>query len=121
LIDSGEAEYLLWYVMPYVPGDNLRQTLRREARLRIPDAARMAVETLDALEHAHTHGIAPRATKPANIVLAPGGAVRVGPGSARAREATCRALAARPRHARPARPLRCGRVTAGPSTPRPLH
>src|SRR5205807_6089256 len=54
LIDSGEADYLLWYVMPYVPGDNLRQTLRREPRLRIPDAARMAVETLDALEHAHT-------------------------------------------------------------------
>src|SRR5439155_15903247 len=47
LLDSGETDYLLWYVMPYVPGDNLRQTLRREARLRIPDAARMAVETLD--------------------------------------------------------------------------
>ena len=84
LIDSGEADYLLWYVMPYVPGDNLRQTLRREARLRIPDAARMAVETLDALEHAHTHGIAHRDIKPDNIVLSPEGAILVDLGIARA-------------------------------------
>src|SRR5437016_12248328 len=86
LIDSGEADYLLWYVMPYVPGDNLRQTLRREPRLRIPDAARMAVETLDALEHAHTHGIAHRDIKPDNILLSPPpqGAVLVDLGIARA-------------------------------------
>src|SRR5437899_2691236 len=84
LIDSGEADYLLWYVMPYVPGDNLRQTLRRDARLNVPDVARVAVETLDALEHAHAHGIAHRDIKPDNIVLSPGGAVLVDLGIARA-------------------------------------
>src|SRR5438046_4007649 len=75
LIDSGEAEYLLWYVMPYVPGDTLRQTLRREARLRIPYTSRMAVETLVALEYAHTHGIAHRATTPDSIFLSPWGSL----------------------------------------------
>src|SRR6266700_1730510 len=36
MMDSGQADYLLWYVMPYLPGDTLRQTLRRETRLPIP-------------------------------------------------------------------------------------
>src|SRR5436190_12093902 len=84
LIDSGEADYLLWYVMPYVPGDNLRQALRRAPRLPVPDVARVAVEVLDALEHAHAHGIAHRDIKPDNIVLSPGGAVLVDLGIARA-------------------------------------
>src|SRR5438270_13100888 len=53
LIDSGEADYLLWYVMPYVPGDNLRQALRRAPRLAVPDVVRVAVDVLDALEDAH--------------------------------------------------------------------
>src|SRR5437016_3171016 len=51
LIDSGEADYLLWYVMPYVPGDNLRQVLRRGARLSVPDVVRVAAEVLDAHQH----------------------------------------------------------------------
>src|SRR5256886_1826568 len=84
LIDSGEADYLLWYVMPYVPGDNLRQALRRAPRLPVPDVARVAVEVLDALEHAHAHGIAHRDIKPDNIVVSPGGAVLVDLGIARA-------------------------------------
>src|SRR2546430_4497914 len=84
VIDSGEADYLLWYVMPYVPGDNLRQTLRREPRLRVPDVGRVAVEVLNALEHAHAHGIAHRDIKPDNIVLSPTGAVLVDLGIARA-------------------------------------
>src|SRR5437899_31342 len=84
LIDSGEADYLLWYVMPYVPGDNLRQALRRAPRLAVPDVVRVAVEVLDALEHAHAHGIAHRDIKPDNILLSPGGAVLVDLGIARA-------------------------------------
>ena len=84
LIDSGEADYLLWYVMPYVAGDNLRQALRREPRLRVPDVGRVAVEVLGALEHAHAHGIAHRDIKPDNIVLSPTGAVLVDLGIARA-------------------------------------
>src|SRR3989441_3106958 len=71
VIDSGEANYLLWYVMPYVPGDSLRETLRREPRLGIGRSVMIAVEILDALEHAHAHGIAHRDIKPDNIVLSP--------------------------------------------------
>ncbi len=84
MIDSGETDYLLWYVMPYVTGENLRQALRREPRLRTAPAARVAVEVLDALQHAHAHGIAHRDIKPDNIVLSPEGAVLVDLGIARA-------------------------------------
>src|SRR5438132_476857 len=86
MMDSGEADYLLWYVMPYLPGDTLRQTLRRETRLPIPRVVGIAVDVLDALEHAHAHGIAHRDIKPDNIVLAPPphGAVLVDLGIARA-------------------------------------
>jgi len=84
LIDSGETDYLLWYVMPYLSGDSLRQTLRREPRLPIPRAATIAAQVLDALEHAHAHGIAHRDIKPDNIVLAAQGAVLVDLGIARA-------------------------------------
>ena len=84
LIDSGETDYLLWYVMPYVPGESLRQALRREQRLAIPRASRIACEVLDALDHAHARGIAHRDIKPDNIVLSPEGAVLIDLGIARA-------------------------------------
>ncbi|PYO42112.1 MAG: hypothetical protein DMD33_10595 [Gemmatimonadetes bacterium] len=84
LIDSGETDYLLWYVMPYLAGDSLRQTLRREPRLAIGRAIAIAAQVLDALEHAHAHGIAHRDIKPDNIVLAAQGAVLVDLGIARA-------------------------------------
>jgi len=84
LIDSGETDYLLWLAMPYIPGETLRQVLRREARLPIARAVPMACEVLDALEHAHAHGIAHRDIKPDNLVLSPEGAVLVDLGIARA-------------------------------------
>ncbi|HEX4627531.1 MAG TPA: serine/threonine-protein kinase, partial [Gemmatimonadales bacterium] len=84
LLDSGESDYLLWYVMPYLAGESLRQALRRESRLAIPRATGIAVQVLDALEHAHAHGIAHRDIKPDNVVLAPEGAVLVDLGIARA-------------------------------------
>jgi serine/threonine-protein kinase len=86
MMDSGEADYLLWYVMPYLPGETLRQALQREGRLPIARAVTIAAEVLDALEHAHAHGIAHRDIKPDNIVLspAPQGAVLVDLGIARA-------------------------------------
>ena len=84
LLDSGESDYLLWYVMPYLGDDSLRQALRRESRLAIPRATAIAVQVLDALEHAHAHGIAHRDIKPDNVVLAPEGAVLVDLGIARA-------------------------------------
>src|SRR5207245_10409380 len=53
LIDSGETDYLLWFAMPYLPGETLRQVLRREGRLALDRATRAACEILDALDHAH--------------------------------------------------------------------
>lgn len=84
LLASGETDYLLWYVMPYVPGETLRAVLRRERRLEIPRAVGVASEVLEGLEHAHAHGIAHRDIKPDNIVLSPEGAVLVDLGIARA-------------------------------------
>src|SRR4029077_1224578 len=84
LIDSGETDYLLWYVVPFLTGDSLRQTLRREPRLAVSRAATIAAEVLDALGHAHTHGIAHRDIKPDNLVLTAQGAVLVDLGIARA-------------------------------------
>src|SRR6267378_5116873 len=84
LLDSGESDYLLWFAMPYLPGETLRQVLRREGRLAEDRATRAACETLDALDHAHQHGIAHRDIKPDNIVLSPAGAVLVDLGIARA-------------------------------------
>src|SRR5437867_10566125 len=84
LIDSGQTDYLLWFVMPYVPGATLRQPLRREHRLSAGRTTRIGCEVLDALAHAHEHGIAHRDIKPDNIVLSPQGAVLVDLGIARA-------------------------------------
>src|SRR6266508_443513 len=74
LVDSGETDYLLWFVMPYISGETLRQALRREGRLPTARAVEIAAQVLDALAHAHAHGIAHRDIKPDNIVLSPDGA-----------------------------------------------
>ncbi|MEX2157192.1 MAG: serine/threonine-protein kinase [Gemmatimonadales bacterium] len=84
LLDSGETDYLLWFVMPYVPGETLRQVVRRERMLPIDRAVRIASETLDALAHAHERGLAHRDIKPDNIVCSPSGAMLVDFGIARA-------------------------------------
>ena len=84
VLDSGESDYLLWYVMPYVPGESLRERLRREGSLKVDRATTIACETLDALQHAHERGIAHRDIKPDNIVCSPDGAVLVDLGIARA-------------------------------------
>src|SRR5712692_1478568 len=86
LLDSGETDYLLWFVMPFVAGETLRQVVRRERMLPIDRAVRVATEVLDALGHAHDHGLAHRDIKPDNIVLSQegGGAILVDFGIARA-------------------------------------
>src|SRR2546428_6597948 len=84
LLDSGETDYLLWFVMPFVPGETLRQVLRREQRLPVERACRAACEVLEALGYAHGEGLAHRDIKPDNIVLSDGGAVLVDFGIARA-------------------------------------
>ena len=84
LLDSGENDYLLWYAMPFLPGDTIRTTLRRERMLSVERAVPIASDVLEALGYAHQHGIAHRDIKPDNIVLAPEGAVLVDLGIARA-------------------------------------
>src|SRR5438093_9789946 len=84
LLDSGETDYLLWFVMPFVPGETLRQVLRREQRLGVDRACRTACEVLEVLTHAHGAGLAHRDIKPDNIVLGETGATLVDLGIARA-------------------------------------
>ena len=86
LLDSGETDYLLWFVMPFVAGETLRQVIRRERMLPIDRAVRVATEVLDALGHAHERGLAHRDIKPDNIVLSAegSGAILVDFGIARA-------------------------------------
>jgi serine/threonine protein kinase/Tol biopolymer transport system component len=69
LFDSGEADGLLFYVMPYVEGESLRARLDREKQLPIDDALRIANAVAMALDYAHRHGIIHRDLKPENILL----------------------------------------------------
>ena len=93
LIDSGVAEVepargqgvehstastpssLVYYVMPYVDGESLRDRLTREKQLPIPDAVRIATEVASALDYAHRHGVIHRDIKPENILLHDGAAL----------------------------------------------
>jgi serine/threonine-protein kinase len=69
LHDSGEAAGLVYYVMPYVEGESLRDRLLREHQLPLDDAIRIAQEIGDALDYAHRHGVVHRDIKPENILL----------------------------------------------------
>jgi serine/threonine-protein kinase len=84
LIDSGEADGLLYYVMPYVEGESLRDRLDREKQLPLEDALLVTREVADALSLAHSHGVVHRDIKPANILLEAGHAVVADFGIARA-------------------------------------
>src|SRR5258708_1655334 len=75
LLDSGEADGLLYYVMPYATGETLRTRLDRERQLPIDDALRIAREVADALGSAHALGIIHRDIKPENILLQGGHAL----------------------------------------------
>ncbi|MEO5826213.1 MAG: protein kinase, partial [Gemmatimonadales bacterium] len=75
LLDSGEADGLLYYVMPLVTGETLRARLERERQLPIDDAVRIAREVADALGSAHALGIIHRDIKPENILLQGGHAL----------------------------------------------
>ena len=69
LLDSGDANGLLYYVMPFVTGETLRSRLEREGQLPVDDALRIAREVADALGSAHSLGIIHRDIKPENILL----------------------------------------------------
>ena len=72
LFDSGEANGLLFYVMPFVEGESLRSRLAREKQLPIADAIHIAMSVAGALEYAHAHGVVHRDLKPENILLQAG-------------------------------------------------
>jgi len=84
LYDSGEADGFLYYVMPYVEGESLRDRLNREKQLPLNDALQFAREVADALSYAHSHDVIHRDIKPENILLEAGHAVIADFGIARA-------------------------------------
>ena len=87
LHDSGEADGIVYYVMPYIEGESLRDRLDREGQLPVGDAVRIASDIAGALDYAHRHGFVHRDVKPANILLHEGRALVADFGIARVRDA----------------------------------
>ncbi len=75
LFDSGVADSFLFYVMPFIEGESLRDRLTRDKQLPIRDAVRIATEVAGALDYAHRHGIIHRDIKPENVLLHDGRAL----------------------------------------------
>jgi len=69
LFDSGAADGFLFYVMPYIKGETLRDKLNRETQLGVEEAVRIAREVADALDYAHRNGVVHRDIKPENILM----------------------------------------------------
>jgi serine/threonine-protein kinase len=84
LYDSDQAEDMAYYVMPYIKGETLRQRLKRERQLAVPEALQFAREVADALSYAHTAKVVHRDIKPENILLDSGHALVADFGIARA-------------------------------------
>jgi TolB-like protein/tRNA A-37 threonylcarbamoyl transferase component Bud32 len=87
LIDSGQADEFLYYVMPFVDGESLRERLGREGRLPVPDAVRITEQVASALSYAHERGVIHRDIKPENILCTGNHAIVADFGIARAVEA----------------------------------
>jgi serine/threonine protein kinase len=84
LLDSGERDWIVYFVMTYVEGPTLREHLARVRQMSIAETVRLADDLLDALDHAHQRGIVHRDVKPDNVVLSMEGAVLLDFGIARA-------------------------------------
>jgi len=84
LYDSGDADGFLYYVMPFIEGESLRDRLEREKQLPLEDALQIAREVVDALSYAHSRGVIHRDIKPENILLESGHAMVADFGIARA-------------------------------------
>ena len=69
LYDSGEADGFLFYVLPYIEGESLRDRLVREGELPVGEVVRILRDVVDALAHAHDHGLVHRDIKPDNVML----------------------------------------------------
>src|SRR5687768_7567882 len=75
LFESGQADSFLFYVMPFVEGESLRDRLHREKQLPVGEAVRIAKEVASALDYAHRHGVIHRDIKPENILIHDGQAL----------------------------------------------
>jgi Tol biopolymer transport system component len=75
LFDSGTVDGFLFYVMPYIEGETIREKLNRESQFGVGDAVRIAREVADALDYAHRRGVIHRDIKPENILLHDGRAM----------------------------------------------
>ena len=80
--DAGEAQGVLFFTMPFIEGDTLRQRLAREGAFPMGDAVRVARDIANALAHVHSLGVVHRDVKPENVLLAPHGAVLLSCGHA---------------------------------------
>jgi eukaryotic-like serine/threonine-protein kinase len=87
LYDSGDADGILYYVMPFIEGESLRDRLNREQQLPLHDAVRITREAAEGLAYAHEHGVIHRDIKPENILLQNGHALVADFGIARAADA----------------------------------
>jgi len=84
ITDAGEAQGVLFFTMPFIEGQTMRERLNREGAFPILDAARIARDIALALGHVHSRGVVHRDVKPENILLPPNGAVLLDFGHARA-------------------------------------
>jgi TolB-like protein len=84
MYDSGSADGTLYYIMPYVEGESLRERLRREGPLPLSEAISIASDVASALDYAHAHGVVHRDVKPGNILLSGSRAIVADFGIARA-------------------------------------
>jgi len=84
LSDAGEAHGVLFFTMPLIEGETIRERLRRDGALPVADAARIARDIALALGHVHSNGVVHRDVKPENILLSPAGAILLDFGHARA-------------------------------------